>query len=108
MPSLLKSTVIGFGLLAGVTATAYAQSVSALPPSTPTAVAPPYSATKIHPSPGGSTLWQQEANPTTASGRIYPDPGGSTSWRGEHYQPVPGYDSDVTQHPYSSIGPKPN
>jgi hypothetical protein len=71
-------------------------------------VAPPYSATKIRPSPGGSTLWQQGPNPTTASGRIYPDPGGSTSWRGEHYQPAPGYDGDVTQHPYSSIGPKPN
>ena len=94
MPSLLKSTVLGFGLLAGLAATAYAQSVSALPPTTPTpaAVAPPYSATKIRPSPGGSTVWQ-EPNPATASGKVYTYPGNSTSAPASQYQPV---------------GPKPN
>jgi hypothetical protein len=108
MPSLLKSTVVGFGLLAGVAATAHAQSVSTLPPTTPTAVAPPYSSTKIVPNPGNSTVWQQAPNQATAAGKMYPDPGGSTSWQGEHYQPAPGYESNVSQHPYSSIGPKPN
>lgn len=95
MPSLLKSTVIGFGLLAGVTATAYAQSVSALPPATPTptAVAPPYSATKIHPSPGGSQVWRQEPNQPNAAYRLYPLPGSTIS--------VPSSRSQT-------IGPKPN
>jgi hypothetical protein len=108
MPSLLKSTVLGFGLLAGVAATAHAQSVSALPPTTPTSAAPSYSATKIVPNPGNSMVWPQGPNQATAAGKIYPDPGSGTSWQGEHYQAAPGYESDVSQHPYSSIGPKPN
>ena len=43
MPSLLKSSVLGLGLLAGVAATAYAQSVSSLPPAgaAPVATTPP-------------------------------------------------------------------
>jgi hypothetical protein len=32
MSSLLKTTILGLGLFAGVAATAHAQSVSALPP----------------------------------------------------------------------------
>ena len=32
MPSMFKSTVLGFGLLVGAAAIAHAQSVSALPP----------------------------------------------------------------------------
>src|SRR5439155_19029774 len=57
MSSLLKSTVLGLALLAGTTAAAYAQSVSALPPTSPatapTAATPTYSASKILPYPGG-------------------------------------------------------
>ena len=95
MPTLLKSTVLGLGLLVGVAASAYAQSVSALPPATPTptAVAPQYSATKIHPSPGGSQVWQQDPNQPTAAYRLYPLPGSSTSAPASQYQ---------------RVGPKPN
>ena len=93
MPSLLKSTVLGLGLLVGVAATGYAQSVSALPPTTPSAETQPYSATKIHPSPGGSQVWRQEPNQPSAPYRLYPLPGSGTSAPASQYQPV---------------GPKPN
>ena len=93
MASLLKATVLGLGLLAGVAATAHAQSVSALPPTTPTAVAPPYSATKIHPYPRGSQVWQRDPNQPPAAYRLYPIPGSSTSEPSSQYQPT---------------GPKPN
>ena len=93
MVSLVKSTVLGFGLLAGVAATAYAQSVSALPPTTPSTEAQPYSATKIHPNPGGSQVWRQEPNQPTASYSPYPLPGSGTSAPGSQSQP---------------LGPKPN
>ena len=42
------------------------QSVSALPPTMPSAQAQPYSATKIRPRPGGSQLWQQQPNQPSA------------------------------------------
>jgi hypothetical protein len=90
MPSLFKSAILGLGLLAGVGATAHAQSVSALPPTSPAAgkiVTPPPS-------------------PTTQS--FFPKPGGNQAWEEQHYQPSAGYDADAAQHPYStSIGPKP-
>jgi hypothetical protein len=90
MSSLLKSTILGVGLLAGIAAVAHAQSVSSLPPTAPatapTAVTPPLSSTQT---PG-------------------PNPGLGSSWKEEHYQPTPGYEADKAQHPYStSIGPQP-
>jgi hypothetical protein len=89
MSGLLKSTVIGFGLLAGVAATAYAQSVSTLPPTSP-ATAP------------------TAATPPVSSSKIVPNPGGNGTWQEEHYQPTSGYSTDKSQHPYStSIGPQP-
>jgi hypothetical protein len=90
MSSLLKSTILGMGLLAGVAATAHAQSVSTLPPTNPattapTATAPVYSSTQ----------------PTG------PNAGVNSSWE-HHYSPAPGYEADKVQHPYStSIGPQP-
>jgi len=93
MVRLLKATVLGIGLLVGVAASGSAQSVSALPPTTPSTEAQPYSATKIHPSPGGSQVWRQEPNQPTPSYRLYPLPGSSTSAPASQYQP---------------IGPKPN
>jgi hypothetical protein len=90
MPSLFKSAVLGFGILAGVGATAHAQSVSALPPSGPAAgqiVTPP---------------------PSSTTQSFFPKPGGNQVWEEQHYQPKAGYDADAAQHPYStSIGPKP-
>ena len=89
MTSLLKSALLSLGVLAGGVAVAQAQSVTALPPSSPatapTAVTPQYSSAKILPNPGGGSTWQEE-----------------------HHQSSAGYDADATQHPYStSIGPKP-
>src|SRR5262245_46184301 len=83
MRSLLKSSVLGLGLLAGVSATASAQSVSALPPAgaAPVVTAPP---------------------PVTSSTQtFYPKPGGNSVWQEEHYQPPAGYAADKSQHPYS-------
>jgi hypothetical protein len=91
MPSLLRSTVLGLGLLTGIGATGYAQSISALPPTTPTAAAPAYSTTKIHPYAGGSQVWGQDQ--PTASYRVYSLPDGNTSGPATQYQ---------------RIGPKPN
>lgn len=90
MHNLLKSTVLGVGLLTGVIATAHAQSVSVLPPTSaataPTATTPPVS-----------------------SAKIYPNPGISTEWKVEHYKATE-TDNDVGRHPYTApnFGPKLN
>jgi hypothetical protein len=91
MHSLLKSTVLCVGLLAGVSATAHAQSVSALPPTSP-ATAP--TATKP---------------PVVSSAKISPEPGGSSTWKEEHYQATD-TDNDLGRHPYTvpHVGPAPN
>ena len=90
MPSLFKSAVLGFGLLAGVGVAAHAQSVSALPPTRPATgqiVTPP---------------------PSSTTQSFFPQPGGNQSWEEQHYRPNAGYDADAAQHPYSTlIGPKP-
>ena len=90
MRSLLKSTVMGVGLLAAVTVTANAQSVSALPPTNPntapTATMPPVSSEKISPNPGNNAAWQEQ-----------------------HYTAAPS-DDDPARHPYSAphFAPAPN
>jgi len=90
MRSLLKSMVIGVGLLAAVTVTANAQSVSALPPTSPetapTATMPPVSSDKINPNPGNNAAWQEQ-----------------------HYTAAPSSDDPAT-HPYSAphFAPAPN
>ncbi|MBV9198507.1 MAG: hypothetical protein JO320_05145 [Alphaproteobacteria bacterium] len=89
MASLLKSSVLSLGLLAGAVAAAQAQSVSALPPTS-----------------GAPTAYP--APVTSATQGVFPKPGGNSVWQEEHYQPSASYDADKTQHPYStSIGPKP-
>src|SRR5215470_7195302 len=113
MSSLLKSTVLGLGLLAGVAATAHAQSVSALPPTSPatapTAVAPAYSSAKIYPDPGGSVNWREEHSQPAASAKISPDPGGSANWQHQPYTATGG-DKDPARQPYSAshFAPAPN
>lgn len=95
MLGVLKSTVLGFGLLAATALVAQAQSVSSIPPntpSTPTAPAQPYVSTQ----------------------RIVPDPGGSVNIGEEHYKGSASTASTLTNHPYSGSvdgatpGPKPN
>jgi hypothetical protein len=91
MRGLLKSTVMGVGLLAAVTVTANAQSVSALPPTSPetapTATMPPVSADKITPNPGNNAAWQEQ-----------------------HYTAAPPSNDDPAKHPYSAphFAPAPN
>ena len=90
MPSLLKSTVLGLGLLAGVVATADAQSVSSLPPA------------------GGATAPTIPPAVTSPTQSILPKPGGGTPFEEGHYQAPTDWDSNMNNHPYStSIGPKP-
>jgi hypothetical protein len=78
-------------LLAGVSATAHAQSVSALPPSSP------------------ATAPTATTPPVVSSAKIYPDPGGNSAWKEEHYQPTE-TDNDRGRHPYTTphVGPAPN
>jgi len=112
MSSPLKSTILGLGLLAGVAATAHAQSVSALPPTSPTtastAAAPAYSSAKIYPDPGGSVNIGAEHSQPVASVKISPDPGGGANWQHQPYAAT-AVDKDPTRQPYSShFGPAPN
>jgi len=113
MSSPLKSTILGLGLLAGVAATAHAQSVSALPPTSPgtapTAAAPAYSSAKMYPDPGGSVNIREEHSQPVASPKISPDPGRGTGWQDEHYTAADG-DKAPTRQPYSTshFGPAPN
>ena len=75
MVSLLKSTVLSVGLLAGLAATANAQSVSALPQDGTTP--PSY----------GGTLQVQNAHTGIAGSTqsFYPKPGGGGIWKQDHY-----------------------
>jgi hypothetical protein len=90
MHKLLKSTVLGVGLLMGVTAAAYAQSVANLPPTSP-ATAPT------------ATV------PPVSTANITPDPGSNGKWKEEHYQATQS-DNDPGRHPYTvpHFGPAPN
>jgi hypothetical protein len=89
--SLLKSMVLGVGLLAGVSATAYAQSVSTVPPTSPPTA------------PTATTA------PAASTAKIYPNPGANGSWQEEHYKATE-TDNDPARQPYSksSFGPRPN
>jgi hypothetical protein len=90
MPSLLKSTVLGLGLSAGVAATAYAQSVSSLPPAS------------------GVTAPASPAPITSSAQSVFPKPGGQGLFQEDHYQLPEDWNTNKTYHPYStSIGPKP-
>jgi hypothetical protein len=91
MHSLLKSAVLGAGLLMAVTAAAQAQSVATLPPTSaepaPTAAAPTFYSAKV----------------------VAPNAGTGQGWKEEHYTAVPA-DNDPARHPYSAahFGPAPN
>jgi hypothetical protein len=91
MRSLLKSTVMGVGLLAAVTVTANAQSVSALPPTSPETA------------PTATTM------PPVSADKITPNPGNNAAWQEQHYTATPPNDDPAT-HPYSAphFAPAPN
>ena len=97
MVSLVKSTVLGVGLLAGLAATANAQSASALP-----------SGGSAPPSYGG-TLRAQNAHTGIAGSTqsFYPKPGGGGFWTEGHYQPAA--QSATGAYPSANeTGPKPH
>jgi hypothetical protein len=90
MSSLFKSTILGLGLLAGVAATAYAQSVSSLPPAS------------------GATAPTSPPAVTPSTQSTLPKAGGQALFQEDHYQPPADWNSNKSYHPYStSIGPKP-
>src|SRR5271157_2018488 len=77
MLSLIKSTVLSVGFLAGLAAAANAQSVSALPPDGGTP-----------PSYGGTSQVQNARTGIAGSTQsTYPKPGGGAVWKEDHYQP---------------------
>jgi hypothetical protein len=125
MVSLIKSTILGVGLLTGIAAAAHAQSISALPPDGgmpgQTARSPVTGSTQsFFPKPGGAEVLKEEhyqppadwdankaAHPYSTS--IGPSPGSHSSGRDTHYATPPGWESATGMHPYSSgAGPKPN
>jgi hypothetical protein len=66
MLTLCKSTIVSVGLLAGLAASAHAQSVAALPPDgiappAQTAHSPVFGSTQsFYPKPGGGAVWKEE------------------------------------------------
>ena len=93
MPSMLKTTVLSLGLLAGTTLAAQAQSVSSLPPNGAAQ---------------GAETQSTVTQPYNSTQSFYPKPGGTSFWKDEHYQPPADYATNAADHPYStSIGPKP-
>jgi len=76
MVSLLRSTALGVALLAGLAATAYAPSVSALP--------------NGNPPPSYEEMLQSQNAHTGIAGStqsVYPKPGGGGLWKEDHYPP---------------------
>jgi hypothetical protein len=97
MSSLLKSTVLSLGVLAGTAAVALAQSVSALPPSNPA------TASTSAPLPYAADKWQ---HPYSTS--VGPQPGSHNSGKDEHYQATED-DNAPSRHPYTgNLGPRPH
>lgn len=95
MSNMLKSAILGVGLLAGTALAAQAQSVSSVPPTTPPLASAP-------------------SQPYVSTQKISPEPGGSVNIRDEHYKPSANAPSGMADHPYSmsidgkTSGPKPN
>jgi hypothetical protein len=89
---LLRSMVLSVGLLAGVAATAHAQSVSTLPPD------------------NGSPTQTARSPVTGSTQSFFPKPGGSQVITQENYQPQASSNSNSAVQPNSKnwAGPKPN
>jgi hypothetical protein len=87
MLTLCKATIVSVGLLAGLAASAHAQSVAA---PAPDGIAPP--AQTAHSPVFGSTQ------------SFYPKPGGGAVWKEERYQPL----AQSATGPRRYADPKPN
>jgi hypothetical protein len=100
MSSLLKSTVLSLGVLAGTAAVALAQSVSSLPPSGPTT----WQEERAQPAVG----YEADSSQHPYSPSIGPQPGSHSSGKDVHYEATDG-DNAPSRHPYTSnLGPKTN
>ena len=94
MPSIVKSMVVGLGLVVGASLAAQAQSVSSLPAN------------------GGVPTQNAVIQPSPPSVGL--SPGATSTPTAEHYQSTAPYASNPTEHPYSAsvdktmAGPKPN
>jgi len=119
MASLVKSTVLGLGLLTGVAVAAHAQSgsVAALPPGA--AAAPPAAAAAVGPSAaypgpnpgsgfyGGTVATQQPVTPSPQY--VGPAPGAGYYGTGHGFQKPADWDQNASMHPYTSgQGPRAN
>jgi hypothetical protein len=98
MVSVLKSTVLGVGLLVGLAATANAQSVSALPPdgNTPPSYAGRLQVQNSHTGIAGSTQ------------SFYPKPGGGGLWKEDRYQAPAQFSTGAYPPSTNETGPKPH
>lgn len=123
MRCLLKSSLLGLTLSAGVAMAAHAQSVANLPPAGTAAAtpAPTYAAPPVAgPNPGSNVgipstqAYQKPAD--WATNRTYhpysssgggPNPGSNVSANNEPYAAPPGGETPAT-HPYSQTGSGPN
>jgi hypothetical protein len=105
MRNVVKSTILGMGLLTGVAFGAYAQTdnVAALPPGAqaPAAVAPP--AGYVGPKPGELGAWQEKQSQTVRPSEAYvgPKPGELGAWQEKQSGPV-------VKSPDTIGGPRPN
>src|SRR4051794_35512806 len=109
MRNVVKSTILGIGLLTGVAFSAYAQTdnVAALPPGaqapTPPAAAIAPSQGYIGPKPGELGAWQEKQSQTVRPSEAYvgPKPGEQGAWQEKQTAPV-------GKSPDSIGGPRPN
>ena len=117
MSTLVKSTVLSLGLLAGVAVAAHAQSsnVAALPPG---AVAPQAAPVGPSPLPGpnpgagwyGGTVSQQQPVVPSANAMPGPNPGLGYYGTPQKFEKPAGYDQNAEMKPYTTpgMGPRPN
>ena len=109
MRNVVKSTILGMGLLTGVAFGAYAQtdSVAALPPGaqapTPPAAAVVPSAGYVGPKPGELGAWQEKQTQTARPSEAYVGPKPGELWSTPEKQTGP-----VGKSPDTIGGPRPH
>lgn len=109
MQKVVKSTILGVGLLAGVAFGAYAQtdSVAALPPGAqapkpPAAIVAP-SANYVGPAPGQTWTAQEKQTQSVRPSEAYVGPAPGLTWTAQEKQTRP-----VAPSPDTIGGPRPN
>ena len=109
MRNVVKSTIVGMGLLAGVASAAYAQTdnVAALPPGaqapTPPAAVVAPSANYVGPAPGTTWTAQEKQTQQVQPSQAYVGPAPGQTWTAQERQTGP-----VAPSPDNIGGPRPN